>query len=235
MNDRQRNREERGGRVEVYMDAAAEEFPAGSKGAALTARLKELRAEVAALELERAAHKSKRRQGTEGRDKARTTLNQMVKTAWDTYKSITLDHPDVKGIFESPSKIKNDQSLVTAARRYADAAAPLAGLFTEFDLPPAFFNDMKAAADSLESYTTIQNEGVGAGVGSTAAVEAALKEMDEVVERLDTVVRNKCRDDPARLAAWESTSRVERAARRKPEGNRPEGNEPPPPPPPANG
>ena len=228
MNDRQRNREERGGRVEVYMDAAAEDFLDGSKGGALTARLKELRAQVAALELERAANKGKRRQGTAGRDKMRTALNRMVKTAWDTYKTITLDRKDVKGIFESPSKIKNDQSLVTLARSYADAAASLAGLFTEFGLAPTFFVAMRATADSLETYTTLQNSGVGAGVGSTAAVEATLKEMDEVVERLDTLVTNRYADDPAKLAAWESASRVERSPRKSKD-------DPAPPTPPANG
>ncbi|MDT5272082.1 MAG: hypothetical protein QOH49_4268 [Acidobacteriota bacterium] len=179
----------------------------------------------------RAENINKRRQGTEGREGTRTSLRQMVKSAWDTYKTIARGRPDIKGIFESPDKMKNDQSLGAGTRAYANAAAPFAGLFTEFGLPPAFFNDMRAKADSLDSYTTLQNAGVGAGVDTNAAIEETLRQMDEVVESLDTVVNNKYRDDPAKLAAWESARRVERAARSKPKDD----DAPPSPPPPANG
>jgi hypothetical protein len=215
MNERQRKRHERGQRVDVYMDAAAADFPADTKGGALSARLKELLAQVAALDLTRAANAGKRRQGTEGREEARTTLRRMVKSAWDTYKTIALDHADIKGLFESPSKSNNDHELVTAARSYADAAAPRAALFAEYGLTAGFFNNLRAQADRLDSSTALQNAGAAAGVDTTAAVEESLRQMDELVERLDTAVTNKYRDDPAKLAAWESASRVERAPRSK--------------------
>lgn len=215
MNDRQRRRSERGQRVDVYMGASAADFPADSKGGALSVRLKELLAQAATLDVERAAHARKRQQGTEGRDVARTALRRMIKTVWDTHKTIARDRPDTKGLFESPSKIKNDQSLVTTARTYADAAAPLAAVFAEYDLPPTFFADLRANADTFDTYTTLQNAGVGAGVDTGAALEETLRQLDEVVERLHTVVTNKYQDNPARLAAWESARRVERSPRPK--------------------
>ena len=221
MNDRQRRHNERGQRVDVYMDAQAEAFPANGKGGVLAVRLKELLAQVATLDVERAANARKRQQGTEGRDVARTALRQMVKTVWNTHKTIARDRPDTKGLFESPSKIKNDQSLVTAARTYADTAAPLTGLFAEYDLPPTFFADLKARADTFDTYTTLQNAGVGASVDTGAAIEETLRQIDEVVERLHTVVTNKHHDNPARLAAWESARRVERSPRSKPKDDDP--------------
>ena len=229
MNDKQRRLDERDQRVTVYMDAAAEDFPPDSKGGILVARLKELRTQAATLDLARGAGTDKRRQGTEGREGARTELRRMVKTTWDTYKTITLDHPNIKGLFESPLKFKNDRLLVAGARRYADTAAPLAGLFAEYGLTAAFFNDLRAQADSLNAHSELQDVGVDAGKGANAALDETQREADEVVERLDTVVRNRYRDDPAKLAAWESASRVERAPRRKSE------NDEPPQPPPANG
>lgn len=45
--------------------------------------------------------------------------------------------------------------------------------------------------------------------------------MDGLVERLEVVVRNKYRADPARLAAWESASHLERAPRAKRNGGPP--------------
>lgn len=230
MNDKQRRRNERGQRVDVYMDAQTEDFPANGKGGVQAARLKELLAQAVTLDVERAANARKRQQGTEGRDGARTALRRMVKTVWDTHKTIARDLPNTKGLFESPSKIKNDQSLVTAARTYADTAAPLAGLFTEYDLPPTFFADLRSKADLFETYTTLQNAGVGAGVDTGAALEETLRQMDEVVERLDTLVTNKYHDNPAKLAAWESARRVERSPRSKPKDD-----DDPPQTPPVNG
>lgn len=228
MNNGQRRRNERGQRVDVYMDAQAEDFPANNKGGLQAARLKELLTQANALDLARAASAGKRRQGTEGREGARNALRRMVKTAWDTYKTITLDHPDIKGLFESPSKIKNDQALVRTARTYADNAAPLTGLFAENDLPLTFFVDMRAQADTFEAHTALQHAGVGEGVDANAALEETLRQMDEVVARIDTVVTNKYRDTPAKLAAWESASRIERAPRSKPKEDEP-------PTPPSNG
>jgi hypothetical protein len=217
MNDRQRKRHERGQRVDAYMDAALEDFPPASKGGVHAASLKELVAQVAALNVERAAGVSKRREGTEGREEARTALRRMLRSAWETYKTIALDHPDIKGRFETPGRSNNDQQLVTTARAYLAAVLPITDLFTEYGLNAAFFNEMRLKADALEAFTALQNTGVNAGMDATASVEETLRQLDEMVERLDTVVRNKYRGDASKLATWESASRVERSPRHKPE------------------
>lgn len=219
MNNGQRRRNERGQRVDVYMDAQAELFPEGSKGGIQAARLKGLLAQATTLDLARDAGAGKRRQGTEGHEATREALRRMVKTTWETYKTITLDHPDIKGLFESPSKIKNDQALVRFARTYADNAAPLTGLFAEYDLPATFFQEMRARVDNFEAHTALQSKGVNDRVDANTDLEETLREMDDVVERLDTHVRNKYRDDPAKLAAWESASHIERAPHSKPKEN----------------
>ena len=231
MHDRQRKRNERNQRVDVFMDAAAADFPAGSKGAVLAARLKELQTEISALEVLRAANKSKRRQGTEGRAGARTALRQRIKLAWGTLNTIALDSPSVRGLFEPPSRSYNDRALVTTAHSYADMAAPHAELFAEYGLTAAFFSDLRAQADNLEANVAQQNAGVGAGVGATVSVEEALREADLVVERLDTVITNRYQNDPAKLAAWQRTRRVESAQHSRNGGD----DAAPPTAPPANG
>jgi hypothetical protein len=230
MNDRQRRRYERAQRVVMYMDTPSVDFPEESRGAVFHARLKTLLAHVASLDVERAGNTSKRRQGTEGREDARAALRRMLKSVWDTHKAIAPDRPDIKGLFEKPGRNNNDQALVTTARAYAAAAAQFGGPFAEYGLTAEFFNDLRSKADGLESYIAIQNEGAGDGVDTTAAIEETLRQVDEVVERLDPIVRNKYRDNPAKLAAWESASRVERAPRAKPK----EEETAPAPPPPAN-
>lgn len=226
MNDRQRKRLARGQRVDVYMDAAAEDFPLNTKGGSQAALLKELLTQAREFDVAQAAGSGKRRQGTEGRAAARAALRRLLKKVWDTANTIAIDHPDIKGLFDSPAKLKNDQALITGARAYADAAAPLTGLFAEYGLTADFFNDIRAKADSLQHYTTLQVEGVGNRKDMTASVEETLRELDEVVERLDTHVTNKYPEDSPKLAAWRSAQRVESAPRSKSgdNGNAPEGN-----------
>lgn len=226
MNDRQRKRLARGQRVDVYMDAAAEDFPLNSKGGSQAARLKELLAQVRELDVARTAGAGKRRQGTEGRAAARITLRKLLKNVSDTSNTIAIDHAEIRGLFESPSKIKNDQALVTTARAYADAAAAHAALFAEYGLTADFFNDIRAKADALENYTTLQVEALGDRMDTIASVEETLRELDAVVERLDTHITNKYREGSPRLTAWHSAQRIESAPRSKardddhaPEGN----------------
>jgi hypothetical protein len=138
----------------------------------------------------------------------------------DTAKTISRDQPTIKGIFGPAVRGNNDQTLLAAANSFAQAAAPFSALFTEYGLPAAFFNDMSGKASALEAAVALQNEGAGASADANATLEETFRQADEAMERLDTVVRNKYRDDPAKLAAWEIASRVERAPRRKPgDGN----------------
>ena len=211
MNAKHRRFNERGQRVDLFMDAHAEDFPAGGKGGTLAASLKELLAEVSALDVARSASARKRQQGTEGREQMRADLRRMVKTTYDTSKAIALEHRDIKGIFKPPSRGNNDQTLVADARSAADSAAPLAGLFTDFGLSPAFFADMRSKADGIETYASLQAAGVGEGVDTNAALEDAFRRMDETIDRLDPIITNKYRDDPAKLAAWERARHLERA------------------------
>lgn len=165
----------------------------------------------------RAAGARKRQRGTQGREKMRTDLRQMVESTYDTARAISLERPDVKGLFAPASRGNNDQTLVAAARSAADAATPLAGPFTEFGPPPSFFSDTRSKADSLETYASLQASGVGEGVDKNAALEDAFRPTDELIGLLDPVAADKYRGDPAKLAAWKSARRVGHAPRPRPE------------------
>lgn len=224
MNARQRRLYERAQRVDVFLDAQAEDFPAASKGGAAAARLKEELANVAALDVARTTGASKRQQGTAGRRDARAALRRLVEAVSATAETIALDRPDLKGVFSLKGRDNSDQTLIAVARSHADAAAPHAALFVEYDLPGSFVQELKSKADSLEHYISLQTEGTGARADSDASVEDALRRIAELVERLDTAVRNKYREDPGRLAAWERARRIESAPHSKRNG----ANTPPP-------
>jgi hypothetical protein len=215
MDARQRRLYERGQRVETFLDANAEDFPADSKGGSLAASVREELAKLSALDVARTAGTSKRQQGTAGRSGVRDTLRQLVTAVSDTARTIALDHPEIKGIFALTGKDRSDRTLIATARAFADAAVPHAGLFAEYGLPAAFISDLRSLSDSLEHYISLQAAGVGTRVNSKASAEESLQRLNELVERLDTVVRNKYRGDPDKLATWGRARRIESAPQSK--------------------
>jgi hypothetical protein len=222
MSAKLRRHSERGQRVDVFMTANAEDFPEGSKAALAHARLKEELALLDTLDVTRVTGGDKRRRGTAGRRATRTKLRELVQAVSDTAETIALDRQDFRGMFSLKGLDDSDDTLIATARAFAEKAAPLIGLFVEYEMSPTFVQDLRTYADALERFRTLQDEGTGEHTGSNTSADEAVRRLTEQVERLDTFVRNKYRDDPARLASWERARRMERAPQRsKDDGNAP--------------
>lgn len=212
---------ERGHRVDLFMTASAEDFPDGSKAAIAHARLREELTIMAALDVARATGLGKRQQGTAGRRTTRRNLREGVSAVAATSETIALDRQNFEGMFSLKELDGSDATLIATARAFADRAAAFVGLFVEYGLPQTFVQDLRSNADALDSFMTLQKEGTGERSGSNTAADAAVRRLTEQVEKLDTFVRNKYRDDPAKSAAWERARRLERAPQR-PKGDGPD-------------
>lgn len=226
MNAKQRRLFKRAQSVDLFMDAHAEEFPAGSKGAAMAARLKDELARLSAFDVARTAGASKLEQGSAGRRAAREELRALLQSVIDTSRTVALDRPDVSGIFAFKGADRSDQTLVAIARAAANAAAPLVSLFVEYGLPPIFIDDLRAKADALERYISLQSEGLAGRADSNVSAEETFQIISGLVERLDTAIRNQYRQDHATIVAWERARRVVNAPHHNDDG----ADTPPPPP-----
>lgn len=91
--------------------------------------------------------------------------------------------------------------------------AALVGLFTENGLTPTFVNDLKSHADSLEHSMQLQVDGVDERVRTNAEIRKIIRHMNDLIERLDILVRNKYAGDSAMLATWASARRLEHPPR----------------------
>jgi len=207
------------------VDSLSEDFPEGGKAALLSSSIKQKLVRLAELDVIRSSSMSKQRQATAARQSAHRLLDSMVRTAVGTADVIALDHPDIKGMFVRPQKNSSGQTLIADARALAEKTATLVSLFTENSLPPTFTNEMRSHADSLEHAIQRQTESVGERVRANAEMKVIIRELKELVGRLNIIVRNKYAKDPAKLAAWESASRLEHPAHSK-HGD--ENNAPPP-------
>jgi hypothetical protein len=145
----------------------------------------------------------------------RESLRAQVEAVGDTAKVIATEHTEMRGRFQYARKDHSDRTLIATARSFAEAAPPFKALFVQYELTQNFIESLEADADALEQQIALQNEGSGARINTNASIGQGLEGVDECVGKLDVIVRNKYRNDPAKLAAWESAHRLERAARSK--------------------
>jgi len=214
MRDKDRRRVERLARTDAYHAANADDFPETSKGGLAAADIRAALAEVEALETSLVASVSTHQQATEGKDGTRKSLYAQLRAISDTAKTIGLDYPEVKGSFRFTGARISDQALLATARAFLNAAQPLKARFIEYDMPADFLDTLGASIAAFEQHMERQTAGVGARIAANAAHEEVLRRGEAAMERFDTAARNKYRNNPEKLAAWESARRLERPARR---------------------
>jgi hypothetical protein len=215
MNDKQRRRFERAARISANGAVNAADFHASSKGGEGFVRLSTHIATVESLDVAKEANRGAKQQGSQGRRDLRAVLRSQLAAICNTAEVIGIDHAEVRGLFPRAGSNRSDQTLLALARSYAAAALPLKALFIEYDMPADFIERLSADIDELEQHINRQTESAGASVATNAAIEEALNRADEEIERLNAIVHNKYRDDPVKLAAWESARRLERPTRTK--------------------
>lgn len=213
MNDKQRRRSERLSRISAFMAEHAADFPPTTKGGQAAARLDTILAESGEIEAARVSKKSEKQQATLGRREQRELLYDRLTAIRDTSEAVGLDHPEVKGLFQWSRSGMSDQTLLATARAFLSDALPQKALFIEYNMAADFLDKLQASIDSFDQHINRQTSVTGSGVAATAALEDTLKRGEAEAERLDAAVRNKYPDAPSRMAAWESASRLERAAR----------------------
>ena len=215
MNNKQRKHFECGTRISAYCAANPEDFPADSVAGACLMRLNEHLASIETLHVAKATNISAQQQGAQGRRELRQAIRSQIATLYRTAELMGRDHPEAKGVFQRLPSDKSDQTLLAYARAYSAAAKPLKARFSEYEVSSEYLDSFDANIDAFEASMARQSEGAGGRVASNAGIEDALRHVDEEVDRLDVIARNKYRNDPAKLAAWESASHLERQAHRK--------------------
>jgi hypothetical protein len=105
--------------------------------------------------------------------------------------------------------------LIAAARAFAADAPPFKATFIEYGLTDDFIEDLNDDVTEFEVAVSAQAAGLRQRVTATAAIDEVIERGMKVIHRLDAIVPNAFRDNPAKLAAWESARHVERAPRHK--------------------
>lgn len=199
-------------RVDAFASERAASFPANTLGGETVAGLKGVIQTLTGVITSQATGLSSAQRATAERLAAIEALRESMKAIVRTARVMALDTPGLENKFRLP-RSGSVSALLQTARAFAADAAPLKAEFIRHELPPTFIEDFESDIADLERAMGGQNTGRDAHVSATASVDSTAERGMNAVRRLDAIVRNKFRDDPATLAAWESARHVESPSR----------------------
>ena len=211
-------------RVRNFCQAHTADFVANSLAAQLTAALVAVITRLHGLIGAQSSGRGAAREGSSSRGAARAALRDNVEAISRTARTLAQNTPGLDDKFRVPQE-SNDQKLIGAARGFARDAAPLSAQFIAHEMPSDFIEELNADIAALEAAIDHHTDAVGDHVGARAGIDSAIDEAVGIVRQLDTIIRNKYRNDPVVLAEWASASHTERDPKHKPDA----------PPPPAAG
>jgi hypothetical protein len=226
VNDTENRKHSRYVRVRGFGEGHANDFTPTSLGKQLFAALGVIITEIDGYAASEVSGIGDAREGTETRRQAREELRADLEAIARTARAMASDVPGLEDKFRLPRNT-NDQHLLAAARAFATDAVPLKAQVIAHELPTDFLEDLNADIAALEAAIANQASGRGSHVSARAAIDDAIERADEVVRKLDAIVKNKYANNPSVLAEWLSASHTERAPRRRKTAP------PPPPTPPA--
>jgi hypothetical protein len=226
MNDSQIRIYEMLTRVRNFGAGHAASFPVTSLGAQKFAAVSGVVDELEQHGTAQSSSGSAARTSTGAKKLAHDNVRRKMMALSETARVMESTLPGIAASFRVPST-NGARALLNAARAFVEAATPLKNEFTSREMPANFLEDLTGAINDYESALNSKNLNTEIRVTATAAIDAVVERGRELVREIDAIVRNKFRNDPATMAAWESANHVERPPRRKAGTPAPQ---PPPPP-----
>jgi hypothetical protein len=214
--------------VSEFATAEAAFFPPASVGGQLFAEISSALAQLDTHVSAQVGGGNTAREGTEQKALAREELLELLTMIRRTSRSMDHEHPGVHAKFRIPPDLSATE-LLGVAEHFATEAAPFKTNFIAYGLPETFLEDLNELIADVREALADQTTGTRTRVTATAGIRETLEKAFTALRRVDPIVRNVFRDQPAKLAAWASARHLERAPRRKrsPSSGGSEGGTPP--------
>lgn len=166
------------------------------------------------------------RQSTLKRGAARRELLRLLNAISRTARMMGETDPTLFQQFRVPHS-EGDQGVLAAAVSFATAARPLQADFVRRGLAENFVEELESRTEALREAVGLKIESRRSHVTATAVINNLIERGLKAVRQLDTFMRNTYANEPAKLAAWVSASRVERRTPRGQSEEQPASNTPP--------
>ncbi len=196
-------------RIDVFGDENAADFPAGSKGATLFALIKTITQNLNQKAADQSSAKGDSRLGFFSKGTARENVRALMMLISDTVTGgAAYVVPGLETKFRVPVN-RNDNKLLAVARSFLTDAGLYKDLLIEWGLDADFLEQLTAAVRDFEQSLTTTHAAVGEKVKSTVEIGEEVREGMIIRRQLDVVVRNRYKNNPGKLAAWESARHIE--------------------------
>lgn len=194
-------------RVREFMAQRLSDFSETGVARQLYTQLQAVITRVESLAAAQASGIGQARQRTEGRGDARQALRELIEAIHAVAETM--------GVGEQfPLPGRSDAKLSQCARAAAADLAPLKAQFIAHEMPADFIEDLQAAIAAFDTEIAEQGNAVGDHVQAGVALDEAIDEGVEIVNKLDGIMRAKYASNRAVLAEWTSASHTERAPKR---------------------
>jgi hypothetical protein len=213
-------------RMKGYGTMTVDGFPANSIGWQKFSTLNDLADKMDLYGSREAQEKGAAKAATEAKAALLSNIGRQMKTIRETAISVEPQQPGISQNFNMPAS-NSAESIIEAARAFVAAATPLKPLFLSREMPENF---LEVLTDTIQSYEDAVNNANLHSANRVAArtmVSGVCSQVLVLRRELDPIVRNKYRDDPEKLALWETASHLERPTQRSTPAEPGNGNQPP--------
>ncbi|MBI3493147.1 MAG: hypothetical protein HY047_15415 [Acidobacteria bacterium] len=195
-------------RVRDFGAAHPDLFPAGSLGRKMFAATATAVEELGQQAATQVSGRGAAREGSSSKAAARAALRGALGAISRTAHALALDTPGLDNKFRLPFTHAG-QALLNVGRAFVQDARPLSAEFVAHGLPTTFLRDLEANIQRFDAAIRDHAEGIGTRIAARTAIDAAIGAGLTAIQRLDAIVVNRLRDDPATFAAWERARRVD--------------------------
>ena len=227
MNDRDQRRYDRLTRIQTFGRENAADFTGGGKA---PPRFQNIDRHLTALDEARTGQSPARVSKETLLDALHLDFKNIARTA----RTIALEEPGFDAPYRIPENL-TEPILTTHADKLLllledndappaeggdtpgqkTAKAALRAKFTAYEMPDDFTDSLRDDREALREANSHNQGETQSGVENTAVIGQILGLSSVDVQVLDTVMHNKYARNPAKLKAWLSASRVERAPQRE--------------------
>jgi hypothetical protein len=200
--------------IRDYGAANTDTFPVASFGGGLFTEMGQVVIRLEHLGANQVSSTGATHQSTGSKSAARSALKATLDAMNLTANAMAHDTPGLEDKFRRP-RAKAAQALLNAAQAFLDDALPLKAEFIKYGMGADFLDELAGEISDFKQAASDRHTHGQAGVSTRADLEAAIEDGLRLRQKLDAVVRNTVRGNPALLAAWESASHIEQPSRKR--------------------
>lgn len=202
-------------REEAFMADNAVDFAAGTPGAAASAALSAVIAEIQGLAAEQVSGGSTAAQAFGNQEDALDNLIAFIKKMNLAARAFDDEIPGSREQFRMPRN-RSQQNVLATARAFHTDSEPLEAKFVEYGLKSTFRVGLLTAIDAVDAAAQSADLNIEQRAAATGGLFDAARRGMNLSRKLNSIVRIKYADNPAKLAAWTVASHLERAPQKKP-------------------